>query len=69
MIAIGPVPVLALDMAPPGVIFVTLLSVAPENPMYKFPDESVVISDGASTKVARIVETPAGVILLIFFDV
>ena len=67
MIAIGLVPVLALDRAPPGVIFVTLLALA--NAMYKFPDESVVISDGVSTKVVRIVETPAGVILLIFFDV
>ena len=70
MIALGPVPVLALDMAPSGVIFVTLLPVTPENPMYKFPDESLVISDGDSTKVVRIIETPVvGVILLIFFDV
>ena len=44
-----------------------------KNATYIFPDESIVISDGVSTKVVRIVETPVvgvvGVILLIFFDV
>ena len=71
MIASGPSPVNALDKTPPGVILVTLS--APENATYIFPDESVVISVGVSTKVASIVDSPVvgvvGVILLIFFDV
>ena len=66
VIASGPSAVVALDKTPTGVILVTLSSA--KIATYKFPDKSIAISSGVTVKEYGFVDTPSGVILLIFFE-